>query len=206
MALPGGAVATLLHPGPSFLLFSIGVTITCSQRDSVVFIRTQVTVLTQQWSSPGSTGVISPQERGTGSGIPVKIGFRGAVLLRSWGYCTSLLLHMYNIHAEHWERSPQSRRSTGIALGPFTLDITARCSRWRGFVFVSSWGSGRCTYCRVWGAWTQNSVRRVMSVGLDRGHVCIQEALTLEPLYLRLSHRVQVPVTHSSSSSFSLNY
>ena len=45
-----------------------------------------------------------------------------------------------------------------------------------------------------------------MSVGLDRGHVCIQEALNLEPLYLRLSHRVQVPFTHSSSSSFSLIY
>ena len=73
-------------------------------------------------------------------------------------------------------------------------------------MFVSSWGSGRCTYCRVWGAWTQNSMRRVMSVGLGRGHLCIEEALNLEPLYLRLSPRVQVPVTHSSSSSFSLNY
>ena len=73
-------------------------------------------------------------------------------------------------------------------------------------MFVSSWGSGRCTYCRVWGAWTQNSMRRVMSVGLGRGHVCIQEALNLEPLYLRLSPRDQVPVTHSSSSSFSLKY
>ena len=100
----------------------------------------------------------------------------------------------------------QSRRSTGIALGPFTPDIPATCTRWRGFVFVSSWGSEWCTYCRAWGAWTQNSVRTVMSVGLDRGHVCIQEALNLEPLYLRLSHRVQVPVTHSSSSSFSLTY
>ena len=45
-----------------------------------------------------------------------------------------------------------------------------------------------------------------MSVGLGRGHLCIEEALNLEPLYLRLSPRVQVPVTHSSSSSFSLNY
>ena len=53
---------------------------------------------------------------------------------------------------------------------------------------------------------SENSMRRVMSVGLGRGHVYIQEALNLEPLYLRLSHRVQVPVTHSSSSSFSLNY
>ena len=77
------------------------------------------------------------------------------MLLRSWGYCTSLLLHMYNIHAEYWERSPQSRRSTGIALGPFTPDIPATHSRGRGFVFVSSWGSGRCTYCHVWGTWTQ---------------------------------------------------
>ena len=45
-----------------------------------------------------------------------------------------------------------------------------------------------------------------MSVGLGRGHVCIQEALNLEPLYLRLSPRVQVPITHSSSPSFSLTY
>ena len=60
MALPGGAVATLLHPGPSFLLFSVGVTNTCSQRVSEVLIRTQVTVLTQRWPSPGSTGVNFP--------------------------------------------------------------------------------------------------------------------------------------------------
>ena len=80
----------------------------------------------------------------------MKIGIRGAVLLRSWGYCTSLLLHMFNIHAEYWERSPQSRRSTGIPLGPFTPDIPATRSRERTFVFVSSWGSGRCTYCCVW--------------------------------------------------------
>lgn len=51
------------------------------------------------------------------------------MLLRSWGYCTSLLLHMYNIHAEYWERRPQSRRSTGVALGPFTPDIPATRSR-----------------------------------------------------------------------------
>ena len=44
---------------------------------------------------------------------------------------------------------------------------------------------------------------RVISVGLRRGHVCIQEALNLEPLFLRLSPRVQVPLTHSSFSSFS---
>ena len=53
-------------------------------------------------------------------------------------------------------------------------------------MFVSSWGNERCTYCRVWGAWTQNRMRRVISVDL-RGHVCIQEALNLEPLFLRLS-------------------
>ena len=113
----------------------------------------------------------------------------------------------YMIYMQKTEKGAQwTRRCSGIALGPFTRDITARCSRWRGFVFVSSWGSGRCTYCHVWGDWTQNSVRRVMSVGLGRGHVCIQEALNLEPLYLRLSPRVQVPITHSSSPSFSLTY
>ena len=48
------------------------------------------------------------------------------------------------------------------------------------------WGSERCTSCRVWAAWTQNRVRRVMSVGLRRGHMCIQEALHLVPLDLRL--------------------
>ena len=41
---------------------------------------------------------------------------------------------------------------------------------------------------------------------MGRGYLCIQEALNLEPLYLRLSPRDQVLVTHSSSSSFSLKY
>ena len=53
-------------------------------------------------------------------------------------------------------------------------------------MFISSWGSEHCTCCCVWGAWTQNRVRRVISVGL-RGHMYIQEALNLEPLDLRLS-------------------
>ena len=202
-----GASATLLVPGPCFLLLSIGVTSTCSQRCSEVLIRTQVTVLTQRWPSPGCTGENFPQERGTGSGIPVKTGIRRAMFL---GAGVSLHLPVactYMIYMQKTEKGARwTRKCSGIALGPFTLDITARCSRWRGFVFVSSWGSGRCTYCHVWGDWTQNSVRRVMSVGLGRGHVCIQEALNLEPLYLRLSPRVRVPVTYSSSSSFSLNY
>ena len=43
-------------------------------------------------------------------------------------------------------------------------------------------------------------------VGRRRGHVCIQEALNLEPLDLRLSRRVQVLITRSSFSSFSLTY
>ena len=41
-----GAVATFLDPGPSFLLFSVGVT-SASQRGSEALIRTQVRVLTQ---------------------------------------------------------------------------------------------------------------------------------------------------------------
>ena len=36
--------------------------------------------------------------------------------------------------------------------------------------------------------------------------MCIHEALNLEPLDLRLSLRVQVIITHSSFSSFSLTY
>ena len=40
-------------------------------------------------------------------------------------------------------------------------------------------------------------------VGRRRGHVCIQEALNLEPLDLRLSRRVQVLITRSF---FSLTY
>ena len=43
-------------------------------------------------------------------------------------------------------------------------------------------------------------------VGHRGGHVCIHEALNLEPLDLRLSPRVQVIITHSSFSSFSLTY
>ena len=53
-------MATLLDSGPSFLLFSVGVTSTCSQRDSEVLIRTQVTVLTQRWPRRGYTGVNFP--------------------------------------------------------------------------------------------------------------------------------------------------
>lgn len=51
-------------------------------------------------------------------------------------------------------------------------------------MFVSSWGSGWCTYCHVWGAGTQNSVRRVVSVGLGRGHACIRKH-SIWSLYLR---------------------
>ena len=43
-------------------------------------------------------------------------------------------------------------------------------------------------------------------VGLRRGPMCIQEALNLEPLDQRLSCRVQVLITRSSFSSFSLIY
>ena len=56
------------------------------------------------------------------------------------------------------------------------------------------------------GCWTQNRVRRVISIGLRRGHMCIQEGFNLESLFLSLSPRVRVPVNHSSSSSFSLPY
>ena len=70
----------------------------------------------------------------------------------------------YMIYMQKTEKGARrTRRCSGIALGPFTHDITARCSRWRGFVLVCSWGSGRCTYCRVWGAWTQKS---------EESHVC----------------------------------
>ena len=104
----------------------------------------------------------------------MKTGIRGAIFLE-----VGSLLHLpvactCITYMQSTEKgAQQSRRSTGIALGPFTPDIPATCTRWRGFVFVSSWGSERCTYCRVRGAWTQNSVRRVMSVGLRRGHTCI---------------------------------
>ena len=104
----------------------------------------------------------------------MKTGIRGAIFLE-----VGSLLHLpvactCITYMQSTEKgAQQSRRSTGIALGPFTPDIPATCTRWRGFVFVSSWGSEWCTYCRAWGAWTQNSVRRVMSVGLGRGHTCI---------------------------------
>ena len=104
----------------------------------------------------------------------MKTGIRGAIFLE-----VGSLLHLpvactCITYMQSTEKgAQQSRRSTGIALGPFTPDIPATCTRWRGFVFVSSWGSERCTYCHVRGAWTQNSVRRVMSVGLRRGHTCI---------------------------------
>ena len=127
-----GAVAILLDPGPSSLLFSVGVTITCSQRDSEVLIGTQVTVLTQRWPSPGSTGENFPAGKRNREWDPSEDRYQGSSAPGGPGvYCTSLLLHMYNIHAEYWERSPQSRTSTGIMLGPFTPDIPATRSRGR---------------------------------------------------------------------------
>ena len=80
-----GAVATLLDPGSSFLLFSIGVTSTCSQRDSEVLIRTQVTVLTQRWPSPGSTGENFPAGKRDWKWDPSEDWFQGAVLLEVLG-------------------------------------------------------------------------------------------------------------------------
>ena len=43
------------------------------------------------------------------------------------------------------------------------------------------------------GCWTQNRVRRVISIGLRRGHMCIQEALNLESLFLSLSPQSSGP-------------
>ena len=80
-----GAVATLLDPGPSSLLFSVGVTITCSQRDSEVLIGTQVTVLTQRWPSPGSTGENFPAGKRDWKWDPSEDWFQGAVLLEVLG-------------------------------------------------------------------------------------------------------------------------
>ena len=78
-------MATLLDPGSSFLLFSIGVTSTCSQRDSEVLIRTQVTVLTQRWPSPGSTGENFPAGKRDWKWDPSEDWFQGAVLLEVLG-------------------------------------------------------------------------------------------------------------------------
>ena len=125
-----GAVATFLDPGPSFLLFSVGVTSTCSQRGSEVLSSTQARVLTQRWPSPGSTGVNFPSGKRNRKWDPCENRYHGrGAPGGSHVYCTSLLLHIYNIHAEYWERSPRNRRSTGIALGPFTPDIPATRSR-----------------------------------------------------------------------------
>ena len=133
---PGRASATLLVPGPSFLLSSIGVTGTCSQRCSEVLIRTQGTVLTQRWPSPGSTGENFPAGKRNRKWDPCENRYHGrGAPGGSHVYCTSLLLHIYNIHAEYWERSPRSS-STDIALGPFTPDIPATCS----------WGGDSCLY------------------------------------------------------------
>ena len=76
-----GAVATFLDPGPSFLLFSVGVTSTCSQRSSEALIRTQVTVLTQRWPSPGSTGENFPEGKRSRKWDPSEGWYRGAALL-----------------------------------------------------------------------------------------------------------------------------
>ena len=97
-----------------------------------VLIRTQVTVLTQRWPSPGSTGENFPAGKRNREWDPSEDRYQGSSAPGGPGvYCTSLLLHMYNVHAEYWERSPQSRTSTGIMLGPFTPDIPATRSRGR---------------------------------------------------------------------------
>ena len=76
-----GAVATFLDPGPSFLLFSVGVTSTCSQRGSEVLSSTQARVLTQRWPSPGSTGVNFPTGKRNRKWDPSEDWYREAALL-----------------------------------------------------------------------------------------------------------------------------
>ena len=71
-------MAPFLAIGPSFLLFSIGVTTTCSQRDSEVLIRTPVTVLTQRWPSPGSTEVNFPSGKRNRKWDPSKDWYQGS--------------------------------------------------------------------------------------------------------------------------------
>ena len=98
---PGRASATLLVPGPSFLLSSIGVRGTCSQRCSEVLIRTQGTVLTQRWPSPGSTGENFPAGKRNREWDPAKTGIGKQRSWRSLCVLHSLLLHIHNIHAEY---------------------------------------------------------------------------------------------------------
>ena len=98
------------------------------------------------------------------------------------------LLHLpvactYIIYMQTTEKGAQwRRRSTGIVLHPTSLQDAAG----GGDSCLSPAGEVSAALTVVWGAWTQNRVRRVISVGL-RGHVYIQEALNLEPLDLRLS-------------------
>ena len=87
-----GVSATLLVPGPSFLLLFTGVTSTCSQRCSKILIRTQVTVLTQRWPSPGSTGVNFPTGKRNREWDPSEDWYQESNVSGGRGlYCTSLL-------------------------------------------------------------------------------------------------------------------
>ena len=122
---PGRASATLLVPGPSFVLSSIGVTGTCSQRCSEVLIRTQVTVLTQRWPSPGSTGENFPAGKRNREWDPAKTGIGKQHSWRSLCVLHSLLLHIHNMDAESWERRPVDQEKHWHRAGPFTPDIPA---------------------------------------------------------------------------------
>ena len=96
-----GASATLLVPGPSFLLLFNGVTSTCSQRCSEVLIRTQVTVLTQRWPSPGCTGVNFPAGKKNRKWDPSEDWNQESNVPGGRGLTAPpCCLHIYNMHAE----------------------------------------------------------------------------------------------------------
>ena len=95
-------------------------------------IRTQVTVLTQRWPSPGSTGVNFPAGKKNREWDPSEEWYQESIVP---GVGVSLHLPVactYIIYMQNTEKGAGwTRRCTSIMLGPFTLDITARCSRGR---------------------------------------------------------------------------
>lgn len=96
-----GSVATFLTLGPASSFSPWGDT-TCSQRCSEDPMRTQVTVLSQRWPSPGSTGVNFPAGKRNREWDPSGDWHQGSnVPGGQVPTAPPCCLHVCNIHAEY---------------------------------------------------------------------------------------------------------
>ena len=115
-------------------------------------MRTQVTVLSQRWPNPGSTGVKFPAGKRNREWDPVETGIRGAMFLEVGSLLHLPVARTYVTYMQSTEKgAQQSRGSTGTALGPSPL-ASLQMQQVEVIQVWLRWGSERCTSCRVWAA------------------------------------------------------